>query len=107
MDAPRNPRFAEGWNQRASVLWQMGQYEKSIRDSERAVTLNPNHYGAWQGMGVCRLKLGEIVEACRCLRAALKIVPYDTPTREALESCEQLLQKRSPAPERVTGFELI
>src|SRR5205823_3995654 len=27
------PKFAEGWNQRASVYWRMGEYEKSIADS--------------------------------------------------------------------------
>jgi tetratricopeptide (TPR) repeat protein len=101
------PNFAEGWNQRASVLWQMGEYRKSIKDSEHAIELNPNHYGAWQGMGVCRLKLGEIPAACRCLRAALKILPHDTATREALEKCEELLPKPAPVPPPSPGSELI
>jgi tetratricopeptide (TPR) repeat protein len=91
------PRFAEGWNQRASVFWQLGEYEKSINDSQHALALNPNHYGAWQGIGVCRLKQGDVRDACRCLRAALKILPYDEPTRDALKSCEELLRKNPPA----------
>jgi len=86
------PKFAEGWNRRASVYWQMGQWEKSIADSERTLALNPNHYGAWQGIGVCRLQLGDIAEACRCLRSALKILPYDDKTRDSLERCEELLR---------------
>jgi tetratricopeptide (TPR) repeat protein len=88
------PDFAEAWNQRASVYWQMGEYQKSITDSKRALALNPNHYGAWQGLGVCWLKLGDIDEACRCLRHALTILPHDEPTREALKQCEGLLRKR-------------
>ena len=93
------PKFAEAYNRRAAVYWEMGEYRKSIADSEHALKLNPNHYGAWQGIGVCRLKMGDVVEACRCLRAALKILPYDTVTRKSLERCEELLREHSPGKE--------
>ena len=86
------PKFAEGWNRRASVYWQIGQYDKSIADCQRALTLNPNHYGAWQGLGVCRVQLGDVTEACRCLRSALRIAPYDDATRRCLQKCEELLR---------------
>jgi len=89
----RKPTFAEAWNQRASVYWKLGRHEESILDCERTLVLNPHHYGAWQGMGICRLHLGEISEACRCLREALKVLPHDEPTQEALEKCEELLHK--------------
>src|SRR5262245_55722661 len=36
------PRYAEGWNRRAAVLWQMQEYEKSMADCERVLKLNPN-----------------------------------------------------------------
>jgi len=101
------PNFAEGWNQRASVFWKMGEYEKSIADSRRAVSLNPNHYGAWQGLGICQLKLGDVAEACRCLRAAQRLLPHDEPTRSALKNCEELLRRLSPAPKSGSGFEVI
>ena len=90
------PTFAEAWNQRASVYWKLGRHEESILDCERTLVLNPHHYGAWQGMGICRLHLGEISEACRCLREALKVLPHDQPTQEALEKCEELLHKERP-----------
>ena len=59
---------------------------------ERALKLNPNHYGAWQGLGVCQLKLGDLAGACKSLRAALGIAPHDKSTRESLEHCEELLR---------------
>ena len=93
------PRYAEAWNRRASVYWQMGEYKKSIADCEKALAINPNHYGAWQGIGVCQVQLGDVSEACRCLRAALRITPYDETTRHCLEKCEELL-KVLPMPER-------
>jgi tetratricopeptide (TPR) repeat protein len=91
------PNFAEAYNRRASVYWEIGEFQKSIADSQKALSLNPYHYGAWQGIGVCRLKLGDVAEACRCLRAALKIIPYDPVTQKSLKRCEELL-KEKPTP---------
>ncbi len=101
------PKYAEGWNRRASVYWQMGQYEKSIADCERALALNPNHYGAWQGIGVCRVQLGDFAEACRCLRAVLKITPYDDSTRRCLQKCEELLRVLPDKDRRKPRMDLI
>lgn len=92
----RHPDFAEAWNRRASVFWQTGHFEKSMADCERTLKLNPNHYGALQGKGVCLLKKGELAEACRALREALRIAPHDTTTRQCLDQCQQLLRKLSP-----------
>ena len=93
------PRFAEGWNRRAILFWEMGQYEQSLADCRRVVALNPNHFGAWQGMGLCQLQLGEVEAAIRSLRAALKINPYDRGLRETLRQCEELLRKLAPKQE--------
>jgi tetratricopeptide (TPR) repeat protein len=100
----RYPNFAEGWNRRASVLWQLGRYKESMSDCERALALNPNHYGAWQGIGICHLQLGDVAEACRSLRCALKIAPHDETTRRSLQKCEELLRTYQPAdrPSRST-----
>lgn len=91
------PHYAEAWNRRASVYWQMGQYDKSMADCRRALKLNPHHYGALQGEGVCLLKMGDLPEACKSLRAALKIAPHDTATRQTLRKCEELLRTRPTA----------
>jgi tetratricopeptide (TPR) repeat protein len=90
------PRFAEGWNRRAILFWEMGNFERSIADCKRVVALNPNHFGAWQGMGLCQLQLGELEDAIRSLSAALRINPYDPRLRETLRRCEELLRKLSP-----------
>lgn len=93
----KHPRYAEAWNRRASVLWQMGKFKESMSDSQRALELNPNHYSAWQGLGLCQLELGDIAGACKSLRAALQIAPHDQSTQESLQRCEQLLQTKRPA----------
>ena len=101
------PDFAEGWNRRGAVLWQTGQFKKSIADCRRALALNPNHYGALQGLGICHLRLGDIEEACRSLRLALKIAPHEESTRRSLQKCENYLRKHSPGSRDETGNDLI
>ena len=93
----KHPRYAEAWNRRASVLWQMRKFKDSLSDSQHALQLNPNHYGAWQGLGLCQLELGDIAGACKSLRVALQIAPHDQSTRDSLQRCEQLLQTKRPA----------
>ena len=73
-------------------MWQLGEYEKSRRDCERALSLNPNHYGAWQGLGVSQLQLGELTEACRSLETALRIAPNDRVTKRCLRRIEELMR---------------
>ena len=90
----KKPTFAEAWNQRAAVYWKLGRHEESILDCERTLVLKPHHYGAWQGMGICKLHLGEVSEACRCLREALKVLPHDEATQDALRKCEDLLRQQ-------------
>ena len=92
----RFPTFPEGWNRRATLHWLAGRFEESIADAQRAVTLNPNHFGAWQGMGLCQVRLGNLEEACRCLRAALRITPHDPSLRRLLGQCEEVLNRLRP-----------
>lgn len=99
------PRFAEGWNRRAILFWEMGRLDESIADARRVVTLNPNHFGAWQGMGLCHAQLGDLEEACRCLRAALRITPHDSSLRKLLGRCEELFDRLKPRSK--TQFDLI
>jgi tetratricopeptide (TPR) repeat protein len=99
----RHPGYAEAWNRRASVHWQMGEHEKSLADCERALLLNPSHYGALQGKGVCLIKQGKIAEAAGVLRAALRIAPHDTLTRQALSQCEELLREK-PETQKASGL---
>jgi tetratricopeptide (TPR) repeat protein len=101
------PGFAEAWNRRASVHWSLGLIQKSAADSERALALNPNHYAAWQGLGLCRLEQGDVTEAIRCLRAALRIVPYDQPTRDSLRRCEELQRTCLPLGRRALSADVI
>lgn len=86
-----HPEFSEGWNRRATLYWELGRFEEAVADAQKVITLNPNHFGAWQGLALCHAQLGNLEEACRCLRTALKITPHDEPLRRFLRQCEEIL----------------
>lgn len=69
------PVFAEGYNQRAIAYFLMEEWSKSIRDCKRAIALNPNHFGAFAGMGHVYVRLGKIEEAIEAYKKALLINP--------------------------------
>jgi tetratricopeptide (TPR) repeat protein len=72
----RAPGYAEGWNQRAIVLFLMGAYEESLEAIERTLALEPKHFGALAGKGVILLGLGRDADAQAALREALKVNPW-------------------------------
>ena len=91
-----HPFFAEGWNRRATLLWQLGEVEKALADCRKAVLLNPDHFAAWQGLGMCHLRLGDLPAAVKAFQNALKLVPHDRTTLRNLQWCEEMIRREKP-----------
>ena len=85
------PRFAEAYNQRAVVYFRLGELAKSIADCEKALKLNPYHFGAAGGMAQCFMKQKKFRAALRTFRRAFRLNPNLDGVQEVITSLEKML----------------
>jgi tetratricopeptide (TPR) repeat protein len=81
------PDFAEAWNRRAVLYFMQRQYRRAIADCQEALRLNPRHFGALHGMGLCYQCLGEYSQAIRAFRDALAIQPFSIENQRLILEC--------------------
>lgn len=72
----QKPSWAEAWNKRATVLYLIGEYDRSLADIDRVLALEPRHFGALAGIGLIRIEKGETREALAAFRRALAVNPF-------------------------------
>jgi tetratricopeptide (TPR) repeat protein len=83
------PDFPEGYNKRATAYYLAGQFRLAIADCEVARRLNPHHFGATSGQGLCHAALGEFDKAEACFRRALAIHPHLAAARQNLAAARR------------------
>ena len=72
--------WAEAWNKRATVLYLMGEYEKSQNDIDRVLSLEKRHFGALSGQGLVQTALENYQKAIDSYLETHKIYPaMETP----------------------------
>lgn len=81
------PDFAEAWNRRAVLYYLTEQYDKSRDDCLEAIRLNPFHFGALHGLGLCYAALGDYSAAIQVFRKALEIQPYALVNQRLILEC--------------------
>jgi tetratricopeptide (TPR) repeat protein len=88
------PRFAEAYNQRAIVFFRLGDMAKSIADCEKALRLNPYHFGAASGMAQCFMKQKKLRAALRSYRRANRVNPHLDGVKQVIDSLERMLGEK-------------
>ena len=81
------PEFAEAHNKLATVLFLLGDYENSINECKVTLKMNPHHFGAWHGMGLCLYQLANYPKAIESFKSALEIQPYADINRKYIARC--------------------
>lgn len=89
------PKFAEAYNKRATVYYLMQEFQKSIADIHKTLELNPVHFGALSGMGLCYLGLEEPRKALEWFERAVAINPNLESIQHYIEQIKAFLRKRS------------
>jgi tetratricopeptide (TPR) repeat protein len=87
----RSPAFAEAYNQRAILFFQMHQPERAVADCEMVLALNPYHFGAQVGMARCLLQQGRRRAALRAFRRARRLHPGLEGVDEIIRNLEAAL----------------
>ena len=70
------PDWAEAWNQRAFIYYLKQQFDKSLQDADKALELEPNHFGALAGKAIILIYQGRAELAQQALKQAVKIHPF-------------------------------
>lgn len=84
------PDYAEGWNKRATVLYLLSDYDRSLADIARTLKLEPRHFGALSGMGMIYLQLGDKEAALKAMEEALALNPHMPGLRVHVEELRRL-----------------
>ena len=90
----RLPDWAEGWNKRATVLYLIGEYDRSLADCDRVLALEPRHFGALAGIGLIRIQKDESREALAAFRKALAVNPFLKERLSLIPELERLVGER-------------
>lgn len=91
----RAPNFAEGWNKRATTLYLLGRFADSEKDIDRVLALEPRHFGALSGLGLCDARLNRTKEALEDFRRAQAIDPNLPGVAENIEEMKKRLARES------------
>lgn len=72
----RAPQYSEGWNQRAFVLFLQEKFEASLNDLDKALALEPRHFGALAGKARIFIFQGRFEKGQALLKEAVEIHPF-------------------------------
>ena len=85
--------WAEAWNKRATVLYMLGEFQKSQDDIDQVLALEQRHFGALAGQGLVNIQLKNYEKAILSYEKALKIYPSMKSPSIMIEQIKKIIKK--------------
>ncbi len=79
----------EGWNKRATVLYIVGDLDRSLADIGKVLALEPRHFGAFSGIGLIEVAKGNKQKALDAYRKVIEVYPLSQGAIQNIESLEK------------------
>ena len=90
-----DPKWAEAWNKRATVLYMMGRYEQSQNDIKEVLKVEKRHFGALSGQGLVQTKLKNYKKAIESYKEVQKIYPSMQAPKVMIPRLKELIKDQS------------
>ena len=90
----RAPEWAEGWNKRATVLYVLDEYDRSLADIAKVLALEPRHFGALAGRGLIHIAREDYRAALDDYRRARAVNPFLQGAAEMIPALERRIGER-------------
>ena len=90
----KKPDFAEAWNKRATLYYQLGQFELSMKDCDEVLKRNPNHFGALSGYAQMWAQKGDPARALDYYQRALKVHPHLGGAEQVVPQLEREVEEK-------------
>ena len=90
-----DPKWAEAWNKRATVLYILGSYERSQNDIYEVLKLEKRHFGALSGQGLVQTKLKNYKKAIKSYKEVQKIYPSMQAPKVMIPRLKELIKDQS------------
>ena len=90
-----DPSWAEAWNKRATVLYMIGEFQKSQNDIDKALELEKRHFGALAGQGLVNIQLQNYEKAIKSYQMAEEIYPAMKSPKLMIKQIKELIKKQS------------
>ena len=87
--------WAEAWNKRATVLYMLGEFQKSQDDIDQVLSLEQRHFGALAGQGLVNIQLKNYEKAIRSYEQAQEIYPAMRSPKIMIKQIEELMKQQT------------
>jgi tetratricopeptide (TPR) repeat protein len=88
----RMPGYVEGWNKRATAYYMNGNYNASMQDIFRTLSIEKRHFGALSGLASIYLANKDYKEALKVLEYMMLICPNQPGLQEQVHELYQRLK---------------